>query len=608
MAPGNHNRRKHGAKNHPSEGGQHPEDGGSFHPTKMLYRIFQAIHHLIILRQAETDSEHPLFMKKVHELDTSFFKVAGAKNDPIFLADLKKGNREWRNYHIQSQIRHYERMINFERGSLSALNLTKLEMQECLFQAKSWARKSFRKKFNPTEFSEVEQIAHRCVTEARPAKPSKVEPTAEPQPTTSSKTQPDPKPTGRMQPTDTRSTPRVGRKRRASTPSQDGKRQKDSESPRSASLDRQSVPSAPKVVAWETPRTNSRKRRPEASPETSPTSTRDSKSRKGESSPVRNVSPVLRNHTSPKPLNLDVDFGFGNFGSRFRPLDTVDTEPNTDTPSGSKRKKDVIASPPASLTTPKRGRQEQAMNSESSPPLRPVRASAKENDASRTSPSHNKNVPFQNKVKNNKIPFKTSDKVKCFPKLEDNVKGKKITDRWYIPKIEKSKLVLGPSNFSRIENVDSDDVQIVSYEGMKFGHLQKMLDNFKFGPNSRNPGIKPTHVTIMVGINDMDRCKSTNKFDVSKIYTAAKTQFSESKISFCQVPMKRYVFTQTQCNTIDDLNEEIVKFCNRNSPTQPIQCIPTIPVGDFEVDPADPIHWTPSCADKTIKHILNHLN
>ena len=522
MAPGNRNRREHGVSHH-------TETRGGFQPAKILFRIFQAVHHLMILRKAETDNEHPLFMKKVKELDSGYFKVAGAQDDPIFLADIKQGNREWRKFHIQSQIRHYERMIDFEKGALSACNLSKFEMSTHMNTAKLWARKNFRKKFNVAEFAKVEQIAQQYVSIPKVQTETRLEANA----------------TVRTQPTDTRSTPRVARKRRASTPSQDGKRQKDSESPRSTSLERQSVTSAPKTLqkdAWVTPRGN-RKRRPESSPETSPTSNRDSKLRKGESTPARTVSPVLRDNTSPKAPHLDVDFGFG---SRFRPLDT---ESNTDTPSGSKRKKGADASPTSPQTESKRGRQEHALNNESSPPLRPVRTSAKENGASRTSFSQNKHVPFQNKRPSNKIPFKTSEKVGCYMKLNCKIRGKKVIDHWDIPKIQKPILVLGTSNFRRIENVDRDDVQILSYGGMKFDHQLKMLDAFKFGPKSHFPGMKPTHVTIMAGLNDMDLAKCTNRSKISRTYSAAKKQFPESQISFCQVPMQKNMFTKPQCET-----------------------------------------------------------
>ena len=591
---------------------------GIFQPPKILFRMYQAHHHLKILRLAEENDDHPLFMGKVKELDNNYFKVAGASDDHTFLADTRRANRVWRNTQIQNQIRHYERMIEFEKGALSAGKLSKFEMNQNLNTANLWARKNFRKKFNSAEFSKVERIAATYISDVK----GDTTPLAQ-------------RPT-KTRPTDTgkSSTPRIPRKRPTSAPTGEDD-------------------------SWKTPRPT-RKRLPESSPETSPTYNHNAKQRKGDSVRVRPGSPSCGSMSAA----ANIDFGLGpgqEFGSRFRALENVS---DVTTPSGAKRKRPVGASPTSPNTPFKKGRQERTGNNESSPSVRPVRASAKNKNSSQTSPSQKQNLVFEDRrysvgvsptapntpskkdrqecTENNdsspsgrpvrasaknkyssqtspsqkqnivfedrrqsrKIPFKTSKKVEYFPKLADKVKGKKVVDHWQIPKITKPVLALGTSNFNRIENVDRDDAQIISYSGMKFDHLIKMLDSFKFGPESQTPGMQPAHVVFMAGLNDMRLSKCTNKTNISRLYSAARKQFPNSKISFCQVPMKKNKFTNTECETIDDLNCEIKIFCERHK----VNCIPKIPFSDFEVDPADPIHWTPKCADKTIKHIFDNLN
>ena len=146
----------------------HPRHNGiDLHPVKMLFRLFQAIHHLIILRNAESDPAHPLFMNMVDHDSKHRFKVAGAHNDPIFLSDTWNTNLRCRNEHIQNQIRHHERVISFEKGAISASKISKSDMTKNLNTANMWAKRHYGKKFKIAEFSEVERIANTLTTEAQ---------------------------------------------------------------------------------------------------------------------------------------------------------------------------------------------------------------------------------------------------------------------------------------------------------------------------------------------------------------------------------------------------------------------------------------------------------
>ena len=50
-------------------------------PAKILYRIYQAVHHSNILKKAESDPKHPLFMNKVKELRIEENKNANIMNE-----------------------------------------------------------------------------------------------------------------------------------------------------------------------------------------------------------------------------------------------------------------------------------------------------------------------------------------------------------------------------------------------------------------------------------------------------------------------------------------------------------------------------------------------
>ena len=372
--------------------GQPRHNGSDLHPVKMLFKLFQAIHHLIILRLAESDPAHPLFMNMVEQDTKHRFKVAGAHTDPIFLADMWKTNLKCRNEHIQNQIRHHERVISFEKGALSASKIPKSEMIKNLNTANMWAKRHYGKKFKMAEFSEVERIASNLTTEAQNDYQARM---------------------------GVRSDPKQGT-------SQGVTRPMDSRSPSPVPKD-----STPKVKvtrtqpkgddSWVTPR-NPKKRRPESSPEVSPENNRDPKLQKGDPSSPRRKSPCS------KASDSALDFGFG---SRFRAL-----EEKTDavTPSSVKRKKGVISSPTSPDAAPKRGRQEQENNNGGSPSLPPVRASAKGKDASRTPLSPKQNVCFEDKPKKHT----TSPLIQCFQKFNEKWKGKQITENWEIPKVKKN--------------------------------------------------------------------------------------------------------------------------------------------------------------------------
>ena len=190
----------------------------------------------------------------------------------------------------------------------------------------------------------------------------------------------------------------------------------------------------------------------------------------------------------------------------------------------------------------------------------------------------------------------------CFQKLHDRVRGKKVADHWELPKITSSTVGIGTSNFRRTENIDAEDIQVFSFSGMTLHQLHLVLEGYKYGPNSKHPGMQPVDLFIMCGLNNMKINPNTNRTYINRVYSAARKQFPDTNIHFCQVPMKRGRFSNDEWDTISDLNREIKRLCDNNN----ARCISKIKEAEFDVDPADPIHWT-RCADKVMSHILKTI-
>ena len=129
--------------------------------------------------------------------------------------------------------------------------------------------------------------------------------------------------------------------------------------------------------------------------------------------------------------------------------------------------------------------------------------------------------------------------------------------------------------------MDSVDVQVAIYSGLKLNQLSILINAFEFGPKSKNPGMKPLDVVIMAGINDMGLAPTSNKSSLHRILTSLKSQFPGSRFSFCQVPIKSGMFKKTEVETIEALNKEI----ERLGKIENINVIPKIHDDDFEVDP-----------------------
>ena len=201
---------------------------------------------------------------------------------------------------------------------------------------------------------------------------------------------------------------------------------------------------------------------------------------------------------------------------------------------------------------------------------------------------------------------KATQRVTKFPPLKKDTKGAaSLLKQWQIPKLTKDILVLGDSNLARIPYVNRSDAQVISYSGLNLWRLLTLLQNFKHGIKSSDPGVQPPRIIFVVGINDRNLCVSTNGINLQKVYNEAKKQFPNSKITFYSIPYDRKLKSEP-IEKIRKLNEAIEKLCKKEG----FDCIPKIPIEKFATCPKDkePIHWTENCAFATLEHIFAHLN
>ena len=183
-------------------------------------------------------------------------------------------------------------------------------------------------------------------------------------------------------------------------------------------------------------------------------------------------------------------------------------------------------------------------------------------------------------------------------------RGQQIHRYWEIPKVVKDILILGTSNLSRITKVDRHDAQIASYPGFKLDHLLRLLQGFKYGPGSKDPGLKPSKVVIVAGLNDRTNAQSTNETNLKKVLNKLAECFPGSKILVLQHRFSSDLVLREQ-STILKLNEAIALSCSKK---EGIDFIPPIPLEKFQVSSNDHIHWLPNCANFTLQHIFQHLN
>ena len=467
-------------------------------PIKLIFGLYQCLHHLSLLTGGSGAGRRPVFSQKVEELDR-FFIPAMTSWNPLFKKKCHQTNELWRKQQIDNLVEHYEYCIEALKGSIFASRLTSSERLKYLNQARKWAQQSYRRKFKASIFGKIDQIIQNLYAPKQPSSNPRCE---------------------------------ANLKKGAATGSG------------SSSL------SGKKQVTRPGATSNPSRKRVHSSGTTSDLA----------SSTVKVSEPV---------------------------------------PSKCSAKKTRV-SPTGVASTPSRKR------SRSSSGPSPSRSSPTQTQTQKRSKSFTKTADEHNSSISNQTNAYTpldSPTITRFPKLKPTQRGQGMHDVWNIPKVVKDILILGDSNLGRASKVKRDDAQVVSYPGINLLKMFRLLENFKFGRNSSNPGRMPKHVVFSVGLNDRGCKPSTNEVSLNKLISRARQEFPASKISIYQQPFDHRL-DKDEISSLKALNSAVETKCE----AQGHNCIPALPRTKFRVNSSDRIHWTEECADATIEHIFSTLN
>lgn len=132
-----------------------PQDLDS--PVKLLFGLYQCLHHLSILTGDANTDKRPVFSRKVEELDRFFIPAMPTLN-PLFQKQCHATNEKWRQEQMGNLTEHYQWCIETLKGSISACRLTQSDLKTYLAQARKWAQQHFRKRFQIKAFDKVDQM------------------------------------------------------------------------------------------------------------------------------------------------------------------------------------------------------------------------------------------------------------------------------------------------------------------------------------------------------------------------------------------------------------------------------------------------------------------
>ena len=150
---------RHPRRPRPSQDTDEPENP----VVKLLFGLYQCLHHLSFLNgEAGNDKRRP-FDRKVEELDRFIIPALPTLNTK-FKKDCHATNERWRDEQIANLKDHYTWSIDVLKGSISAHFLSHSELFEHLKAARQWAKRNFRKKFQAKIFGEVDQMVQKLIS------------------------------------------------------------------------------------------------------------------------------------------------------------------------------------------------------------------------------------------------------------------------------------------------------------------------------------------------------------------------------------------------------------------------------------------------------------
>ena len=206
-----------------------------------------------------------------------------------------------------------------------------------------------------------------------------------------------------------------------------------------------------------------------------------------------------------------------------------------------------------------------------------------------SSPDSPSTVPPAPKRVCGKSPKQTSSP--CRPNTHPN----QPKSSWKLPLIEKTVLVIGDSNLSRITSTTNKNIQVESYPGAKICHGNTLVKNYSYPA-------QPDKVILSFGINNRSsEPKNTSFQNLRTLIGTTLKKFPKSEIYFPLVNFSNELPSKEVSNltTLNQLAQEDLRR---------VTIIPCLDPSQFETSVKDPVHWTKKSANSILKHWLNHLN
>ena len=228
----------------------------------------------------------------------------------------------------------------------------------------------------------------------------------------------------------------------------------------------------------------------------------------------------------------------------------------------------------ASVSTPKRKRDEDSTSSGSSPVNKESRM---------------KSPPIQ---KTKKRP--TSISVW-------NARDEGLDNSWVLPDLTSSTVFFGDSNNSRISKSSNRNIQIVSFPGGNFGKVSGFLKHQVKG--------KTYHcvkkLILNFGINDRETKTSLMKTKLSELISLLQISFPSATICIADLQWSPRL-PKSEISALNLISVELKRLEDQKK----IQVIPRLSDDKFSIHSNDKfgIHWTKECANNMLEHWLDHLN
>ena len=157
--------------------------------------------------------------------------------------------------------------------------------------------------------------------------------------------------------------------------------------------------------------------------------------------------------------------------------------------------------------------------------------------------------------------------------------------------VEKRSLMIGDSNLAKITGCEEEDVQIDSFPGGSFHHVESILSDVSVNHDVKN-------VVLSFGINSRAWAPAPHTYNnIDRAFQTCKDKFPKAEIWAQLINYSRGIPTQEQDNL------ELINTYIREKHDY----IPKIGRTQFSVGP-DKIHWTPATATNMFNHWLSFMS